>query len=1064
MIRGRPAGTTAVWAMAAALFCLLAWQSPGRAATIIEIPASMQVIDLSVHGATVAADRPNIAIELPQSPSMTRTLLNLDAAGPGPGYTWTVYTLRNASNVRRELVIAIDPQRLSASKLFPAKPFGRRIQKVVSSLEPDRFASRPSGAQDAYAFELAPNAAMSFAVEGDAPLAGIRVYSSAAFGKRETSIAFLRGAALTVTLVITLFIIGLYSVRSHSAFIAGSAVAFSCLQFMALESGFLDRFSDGIFSLSFSLQQLRAWSETLLATSFAFAAWGLTTPNARARRSLYWLLALFLMFGALSLLGWHYPAATATLARMLAAIAAAAGFVLALRARRDASGAMVMGMTLWSAILAWVFFAGVAALGPYQAPVIHAGLLAGLATVVAILSFALARLALAQGYLSNAYLTKSASRSLALAGGRHMLWDWRPNDNYLLLGEDFAETLGHDAAMFQGPDAARLLLALVHPADQMSYQRATSIHALSPGDVIDTDLRVQGADGQYRWFALRAAAVPGAGNWPERAVGTLTDITEKKQTESRLITEAVRDPVTGLPSRAIFNDRLERELAKSIGLPVKVLLVGLSRFKLFNEGLGQDLGDQMLLAAGQRISECLLPDETLARLSGGLFAVMYIEAVDKRGAEALAGEILGRLGQPLTVAGQDVHLTASIGISQAGAAGASVAALHDQAARALHAAQLQGPSASLVFDESMRNEKAAEVAIELDLRRALARGEIEVHYQPVVLLSSRTIVGFEALARWRHRQRGFLPPSEFIAVAEQSGLVGEISATVLAEAARQIGVWLRTFARNRKLFVAVNISAEQLSEPGLFDRITTAIERESLPPASLAVEITESVAMRFPERARRLIARLKAAGVSVSCDDFGTGYSNLASLRDLRFDTLKMDRSFIAGDGLGRRGGIIVGSVISLAHQLDMQVVAEGVESEEQALALEAMGTDLGQGYWLGEPMPAAAIPGLLAVLPLVEPPPVPSEDPNAPKPGRAPRAPRPSDRHMELGALQVGEAIRQIVHAESMAAGVSSGGSAAEQAAAPVPAPGKSRRKRPAAAKSKKKSKSRPRKPKADE
>lgn len=1063
MIRARPATTAAVWAMVVALFCLLAWHSPARAATMIEILPSMQVIDLSVHGATVEADRPNIAIELPQGPAAKRTLLNLDAAGPGPGYTWTVYTLHNASDQRRELVIAIDPQRLSASKLLPVKPFGRRIEKVVSNLDPDRFVSRPSGAQDAYAFELAPDGAMSFAVEGDAPLTGIRVYDSAAFGKRETSVAFLRGAALTVTLVITLFIIGLYSVRSHSAFIAGGAVALSCLQFMALESGFLDRFSEGIFNLSFNLQQLRAWSETLLAASFAFAVWGLTMPNARERRSLYWLLALLLVFSALSLSGWYYPAETATLARMLAAAAAVAGFVLALRARRDASGAMAMGMTLWSAILVWVFFAGVAALGPYQAPVIHAGLLAGLATVVAILSFALARFALTQGYLSNAYLTKSASRSLALAGGRHLLWDWRPNGNYLLLGEDFAATLGHDAALLQGPDAARLFLSLVHPADQMSYQRAISIHALSPGDVIDTDLRVQGADGQYRWFALRAAAVPGAGNWPERAVGTLTDITEKKETESRLITEAVRDPVTGLPSRAIFNDRLERELAKSIGLPVKVLLVGLSRFKLFNEGLGQDLGDQMLLAAGQRISECLLPDETLARLSGGLFAVMYIEAVDKRGADALAGEILGRLERPLTVAGQDVHLTASIGISQAGAAGASAAALHDQAARALHAAQLLGPSTSLAFDESMRNEKAAEVAIELDLRRALARGEIEVHYQPVVLLSSRAIVGFEALARWRHLQRGFLPTSEFIAVAEQSGLVGEISATVMGEAARQLGVWLRTFARHRKLFVAVNISAEQLSEPGLFDLITTAVERENLPPASLAVEITESVAMRFPERARRLIAKLKAAGVSVSCDDFGTGYSNLASLRDLRFDTLKMDRSFIAEGGLGERGGIIVASVISLAHQLGMQVVVEGVESEEQALALKAMGADLGQGYWLGEPMPAAAVLGLLAVLPFVEPPSVPSEGLDAPEPGRAPRAPRPSGRILELGALQVSEAIRRIVHAESVAAAASSGGAMAAQASA-APVPGKSRRGKPAAAKPRKKSKSRPRKQKADE
>jgi diguanylate cyclase (GGDEF)-like protein len=1017
MIRWRPGTKAFLQALLAAIICLAAARGMARAETMIDVSSSMRAIDLSVHGATVEADRRSIAIELPDSPFMKRTLLELDALGPGPKFTWTIYSIHNASDLRRELVVAIDPQRLSASRLFPIKPFGRRAAKVISTLPAGQFVPRAVSAQEIYAFQLDPGTATAMAVEGPVPMTGIRLYDEEAFAKRENSVAFLRGAALTVTLIISLFIVGLYSVRSHAAFVVGGIFALSSLQFMALESGFLDRFSDGIFNVTFSLQQLRAWSEGFFASSLAFAAWGLTAPNAYPRRSLWWLAPVLALFAGLSLLGWYSPNAAAASARLSAVAAAGLGFLLAFRAWRDGEGAMSMGLTLWSALLIWIFIAATAALSPYEAPIIHAAILAGLATVVAILSFALARLALEQGYLANTYLTGSASRSLALAGGRHYLWDWRPNDNRLVLGEELSAALGHDGVKFKGPEASRMLLALIHPADQMAYQRATVIDALAPGDVIDTDLRIQGADGHYRWYTLRAAAIPGASSLTERAVGTLTDITEKKQMEGRLISEAVRDPVTGLPSRAIFNDRVERELAKTIGLPVRVLLVGLSRFNAFNEGLGRDLGDRMLLAAGQRIAECLLPDETLARVSGSQFAVMYVEAIGKRDAETLASEILGRLEEPLTLSGQEVHLSGCIGISMPSAPGVASATLNDQAARALAAAQAKGPAAFLSFDETMVNEKAVEIAAELDLRRALSRGEIEVHYQPVFHLSSRTLVGFEALARWNNRQGGYVPPDEFIAVAEQTGLVGEISTVVLSEAARQLGIWLRTRARNRKLFVAVNISGEQMSDAGLFDRISATIEREALPPDCLAVEITESIAMRFPERARRLIARLRAIGVSVSCDDFGTGFSNLASLRDLHFDTLKMDRSFIAEGGMTGRGGTILTSVIGLAHQLNMKVVAEGIENDEQALLLETMGVDLGQGYWLGEPVSAAAVPGILAVLPIAEAAPPPVPEAKAPRPGKAPRAPRLSETVAELDALEVTEAIRQIVHAGEMAA-----------------------------------------------
>jgi diguanylate cyclase (GGDEF)-like protein len=417
-------------------------------------------------------------------------------------------------------------------------------------------------------------------------------------------------------------------------------------------------------------------------------------------------------------------------------------------------------------------------------------------------------------------------------------------------------------------------------------------------------------------------------------------------------------------------------------------MVGIERFKVVNDGLGHDLGDQILLVAGQRISDCLTKDETVARVSGSQFCIMCLENIDSRDAHSLADEIVTKLANAIPVMNSDVVLSVSIGISRISSEGYSASELQKQAASALNEAQNRGSRTVLEYDVSIKDERADRLALESDLRRAIDRREIEVHYQPIVDLETREIAGLEALARWLHPKRGMLPPSDYIGLAEQSGLINEIGDLILSEAARQMGIWQRVLTRNRPVFVSVNLSSEQLSETSLLDKLALIIAREGLQPHSLKIELTESVVMRFPERTRLLVERLRSLGVGVACDDFGTGFSNLASLRDLQFDTLKMDRSFIADGALKARGGLILASVINLANSLGMRVVAEGIEDEEQAARLLSFGCNLGQGYYLGEPVPAREVHALLAVLPVVEPLHQP-EFVDAPTPGLAPMAPR---------------------------------------------------------------------------
>ena len=948
------------------------------------IAPTATVVDLGTEGTSVAAQRRNVALEVPGETEAARVVLELRGQGPGPDFNWTLFTLKNAAKEARDFVLIVDAQRLAGSGLLRLKPFGSKVETIVWAAAQDRVKRQAAANGDAYAFSLQANSILTLGIEGEALLQNVHLVEFNAFVQQEATAASLRSAMLAAGLLLALAALLLFSLRHQMAFAVGGFFAFAVLLFVALETGYLDAGASGMLRYGMTPQNLRAFVEGLLALAVALCFWRLT--NVSKRTYLQSLPYIILILLALVILGisWVNPMRATALARIVIVVTTIAGFVVALRGRKSNNTSVDNAVLMWSAILAWIFAAALAALSSNPAIAASPVLMAGLVAVLGLVVYGLLRHAFKQGYTSQPYLADANRRSLALAGAQHFLWDWQPQDNMLEVSSDLARALGHDPKLFHGPNAARSFLRLIHQADELAYLKCTNTRDLKAGQFIEQDLRIANSKGEYHWFALRARALPGSNKLAERCIGTLTDVTRSKVVADNLIHESVHDPVTGLPTRALFVDRLEREIKKPLGIPVRIMLIGIERFKALNDGLGHDLGDQLLLAAGQRIAECLTPDETLARISGSQYAVMFIETIDGRSAMDLARQIAERLGEPMTAMTQQIYLSVCIGISQSSNDVKQASVLQQQAASALHEAQIEGPDTCLVYDDDMVDERGDKVALEADLRRAIDRHEIEVHYQPIVELETRIIAGFEALARWRHPERGMLQPAEFIGIAEQTGLIGEVGDLVLAEAARQMGIWQRVLTRNRPVFMAINVSSDQLSDTSFLDKLGVIIAREALAPQSLKVELTESVVMRYPERARQLIARLRSLGVGVACDDFGTGFSNLASLRDLQFDTLKMDRSFIMAGGLDGRGGMILNSVIDLAHSLGMKVVAEGIEDEHQAAKLVALGCDLGQGYLLGAPMTPREVHGHLAVLPVV------AQLAATPVPGFAPMAPRP--------------------------------------------------------------------------
>ncbi|HEY2812657.1 MAG TPA: PAS domain S-box protein [Acidimicrobiales bacterium] len=443
------------------------------------------------------------------------------------------------------------------------------------------------------------------------------------------------------------------------------------------------------------------------------------------------------------------------------------------------------------------------------------------------------------------------------------------------------------------------------------------------------------------------------------------DISERKAFEERLEYQATHDPLTGLPNRTLFLDRLELALARSrrSNRMVAVLFCDLDHFKVVNDSLGHSAGDRLLVAMAQRLRDALRPGDTVARFGGDEFVILCDELTTQQDAVYIAERIHRAVVEPLTVGSTEVFAAMSIGIAFARADTGPETMIRDADA-AMYLAKERGRARYEVYDETMRATLVERLDVESALRRALTRHELRVFYQPTIDLATGAIVGVEALLRWDHPERGLLTPADFIDVAEETGLIVPIGAWVIEQACRQAQRWQVSRPAAEHLLVSVNLSGRQLDTPTLIDTVREVIERTGVDPSLLGLEITESVVMRDPVASTVALQALKDLGVRLAVDDFGTGYSSLAYLRRFPVDLLKVDRAFV--DGLGPDTGnaedrAIVAAVVSLAHTLGMQAIAEGVETAEQLAELRALDCDMAQGFLMAKPLTAPALDDLLA-------------------------------------------------------------------------------------------------------
>jgi diguanylate cyclase (GGDEF)-like protein/PAS domain S-box-containing protein len=564
------------------------------------------------------------------------------------------------------------------------------------------------------------------------------------------------------------------------------------------------------------------------------------------------------------------------------------------------------------------------------------------------------RYALQQNSTLQALRESEERYALSARGANDGLWVWDLRANDVYYSPRWKRMLGYEEDEIG--NAPEEWLSRVHPDDAEILRRALDLHRRGLTPHFENEHRMRARDGSERWMLSRGLAVRDSAGNATRLAGSQTDITERKWAEERLIHDAFHDALTQLPNRALFMDRLERAIEAQRRHPESmyaVLFLDLDRFKVVNDSLGHTVGDELLLGVAERLATILRAADSVARLGGDEFAVL-VEGIDSvAGAVRTARRIQDDFLAPFAIRSHEIFTTVSIGIAVSTTGYARPEDVLRDADIAMYRAKAQGKARHEVFDSAMHARALDLLQFETDLRRAIDRGELRIHYQPMVSLRTGRVCGVEALVRW---QRGpdLIGADSIITVAEETGLIVPIGDWVLREALRQLREWdLAGYGTD--LDMHVNLSPRQLLQPNVVERTLDALRESGIAARRLHLEVTESLLIESADTAAALLRNLRAIDVGLSLDDFGTGYSSLSSLRQFPFDFLKIDRSFLS-DTDARRGDDIVRTISELARLLGMQVTVEGIETADQAERMRELNVDYAQGFYFARPLPPAEV------------------------------------------------------------------------------------------------------------
>jgi diguanylate cyclase (GGDEF)-like protein/PAS domain S-box-containing protein len=937
-------------ALLVAAFAALAPLSAARAVEAVRVTPDATAIDLTPAIERYRSDGDEIRISTaPGRDGIVRRIaVKARVAGTRPD--WIVFALTNDTDEQIERLFVAPHFRLVGSGVVWPDLGSGRVAAITAS---EGFRPEPEESPDADVFliTLDPGTTVTFVAELKTQnLPQIYLWDQDAYKEKVNGLTLYKGIIIGIAGLLSLFLTIVFVVKGALIFPAAAALSWSVLAYACIDFGFFQR----IFPITEAAERVyRAGAEAVLAATllvFLFAYLNLNRWHVRySHVTAFWLLFLAALVG----LAVVDPPVASGVARISIAAVAGIGFVLVMHLATHGYDRAVMLIPTWLLLIAWVTAASFTVMGQLVSDLVPPALIGGLVLIVMLIGFTVLQHAFAGGAFAPGAVSDTERRALALSGAGDIVFDWDVPGDRVFVSPEVEQQLGLRKGTLGGPAAD--WLELIHPFDRDRYRTSLDAVIEQRRGRIMQDFRLRSQGGPYHWFRLKARPVVGTDGEVIRVVGTIADVTEMKTAEERLLHDAVHDNLTGLPNRELFNDRLDAALNFAAGdeaIRPTVIVIDLDRFKQVNEQVGLSAGDSILLTLSRRLGRLLKPQDTLARTSGDEFAMILLSEREPDRIIGFADMIRRAITTPITYAEREVFLTASIGL-----------ALHDPAAAprrddvlksaeiAMVNAKRQGGDRIEVFRPTMRSDRSGErLTLEGDLRRALERGEMKVVFQPIVRLEDRTIAGFESVLRWDHPRLGRLGPDAFVPLAEETGLIVNLGVFALERTARELAAWQRALEVEPPIFASVNLSSRQLLRHDLLHDIKTVLARTGVRPGSLKLELSESLVMENPEYAAQMLQRIKDLGAGLSLEDFGTGYSALAYLQRFPFDTIKVDQSFVRQMANGHRP-VILRSIVKLAQELGMEVVAEGAESESEAIGLYQIGCEYAQGSVFGEPM-----------------------------------------------------------------------------------------------------------------
>ena len=933
--------------LAAAILIASMFAHQARALDAVNVRVDIAAIDLTDVVDLVPSEGGRVQVST--APGPDGVVRRVEVPAREAGNNWAVIALANSSDEQIDRLIVIPHYQMVGSKiLWPDLGLSRMVNITASAGDrPDR---QDSATADIARITLDPGSVITYIIElRTNKLPQLYLWEPDAYKDKVNSFTLYHGIVIGIAGLLALFLTILFVVKGSFMFPAAAALGWAVLVYIGVDFGFWGK----VFDMSAGAERVwRASGEAILAATllvFLFAYLNLGRWHVRyAHIAIAWIAFL----GALVAVALVDPSIASGIARLSLLFVAFAGFGLVIYLATQGYDRAVLLIPTWFLLVVWVIAAGLAVAGWVTNDIVAPALLGGLVLIVMLIGFTVMQHAFAGG-ITHGLVSDVERRALALTGSGDLIWDWDVSADKVFTSPETEALLGLKRGTLDGPAAQ--WVDVLHPLDRDRFRAALDSAIEQRRGRLVQDFRLRSPGGHSLWFNLKARPVVGSDGEVIRLVGTLTDVTEAKVAEERLLHDSVHDNLTGLPNRQLFIDRLTAVLTfakTSPDIRPTAMVMDIDRFKQVNDSVGMAIGDSILLTLARRLGRLLKPQDTLARLSGDQFGIILMSERDSNRIVAFAESTCKAIRAPISFNEREIFLTASIGIALPEAQPGRAEELLKDAELAMYVAKRSRGDRFEVFKPAMRARKTDRLTLESELRRALDREEITLLYQPIVRLEDRTIAGFEALARWDHPKMGRLSPAEFISIAEEIGLISDLGLFALERTARQLSIWQRAVRSRVPLFASVNLSSRQLLKHDLIDDLRTVLARSGLIRGTLKLELTESVVMENPEQAAQILNRLSDLGAGLALDDFGTCHSSLVYLQRFPFDTIKIDQSFVRTNAKGTRP-VILRSIVGLAHDLGMDVVAEGAETDSDAVELYQLGCEFAQGYAFGQPMTA---------------------------------------------------------------------------------------------------------------